>query len=63
MLYQYSHLSLSVSCSPPLHHPGIDSSPAVFGVVRRTSESDVDAHSNQQVHYTVLLCVLRSSSC
>ena len=41
--------SLSISCSPPPHHPGIDPSPAVFGVVRRTSESDIDAHSNQQV--------------
>ena len=40
---------LSISCSPPPHHPGIDPSPAVFGVVRRTSESDIDAHSNQQV--------------
>ena len=47
-------ISLFVSYSPPPHHPCIDFSPAVYGVVRGTSESDIDAHSNQQVHYTVL---------
>ena len=29
--------------------PGIDPSPAVFGVVKRIRDNDIDAHSNQQV--------------
>lgn len=29
--------------------PGTDSSPAVFGVVNRIRDNDIDAHSNQQV--------------
>ena len=32
-----------------LRVPGIDPSSAVFGVVKRIRDNDIDAHSNQQV--------------
>ena len=32
--------------------PGIDPSPAIFGVVKRITDQDIEAHSNQQVHMT-----------
>ena len=45
-------------------HPGLDSGPAVFGVVKRIHDNDMDTHSNQQVghsvcmHVCLSLCVL-----
>ena len=36
---------LSITC----RYPGIDSRPAVFGVVTRVQESRDDPHTNQQV--------------
>ena len=35
---------------PPLRHPSIDPSPAVFGVVRRVEESFDAAHTDQQMY-------------
>ena len=35
--------------------PGIDPSPAIFGVVKRITDQDIEAHSNQQVHMTCVI--------
>lgn len=48
-----------ISCSGP-RVPGIDPSPAVFGVVKRITDQDVDAHTNQQVYSTVVLILIHS---
>ena len=45
------HLSFTLSPSSP-RAPGIDTSPAIFGVVKRITDQDIEAHSNQQVHMT-----------
>ncbi|XP_019856793.1 PREDICTED: uncharacterized protein LOC100631796 [Amphimedon queenslandica] len=39
----------SVDSSDPLH-PGLESGPAVFGVVKRIHDNDMDTHSNQQMY-------------
>ena len=43
-------------------HPGLDSGPAVFGVVKRIHDNDMDTHSNQQVGYSVCMHVCLSVS-
>ena len=45
------HLSFTLSPNSP-RAPGIDPSPAIFGVVKRITDQDIEAHSNQQVHMT-----------
>ena len=60
----YIQVSASVSYSnnaPVFRYPGIDSGPAVYGVVKRVEENQDEAHTNQQVctvYCTHIYCIL-----
>ncbi len=46
------HLYLFFPSSSSPRVLGIDPSLAIFGVVKRITDQDIEAHSNQQVHMT-----------
>ena len=55
--YTHTHTHTCTHAHSDSQHPGLDSGPAVFGVVKRIHDNDMDTHSNQQVGHSVCMHV------